>query len=57
MPLPVYRPLVAVRQAIESSHAINEDERAWLRNRCTQLLSAYDQLSFPLPAGMIHGDA
>jgi hypothetical protein len=55
--LPVYRPLVSVRQAIESSQAIDEDDRAWLRNRCEQLLDAYDQLSFPLPAEMIHGDA
>ena len=54
---PVYRPLVPVRQAIESSHVIDEDERAWLRNRCEELLASYDQLSFPLPAGLIHGDA
>jgi hypothetical protein len=46
MRMPLYRPLAAVRQAIESSHAISEDERVWLRNRCTQLLNAYDQLSF-----------
>ena len=26
-------------------------------NRCDELLAAYDRLSFPLPAGMIHGDA
>jgi aminoglycoside phosphotransferase (APT) family kinase protein len=56
-PLPVYRPLVSVRQAIESSHVIDEDERAWLRNRCVELLAVYDRLTFPLPAGMIHGDA
>jgi hypothetical protein len=57
VPLPIYRPLAPVHEAIESSLAINEDERAWLRNRCTQLLRAYDQLSFGLPAGLIHGDA
>jgi aminoglycoside phosphotransferase len=57
VPLPAYRPLVSLRQAIESSHAIDEDERAWLNNRCDQLLDAYDRLSFCLPAGMIHGDA
>ncbi len=57
MPLPGYRPLVTVRRAIESSRAINGNERAWLRNRCTQLVNAYDQLSFPLQAGLIHGDA
>jgi len=57
VPLPVYQPLVSVRPAIETSHAVGEDERAWLRDRCSRLLEAYDRLSFPLPAGMIHGDA
>jgi aminoglycoside phosphotransferase (APT) family kinase protein len=57
LPLPAYRPLVSIRQAIESSRAIDESERAWLQNRCEQLLDAYGCLSFPLPAGMIHGDA
>jgi aminoglycoside phosphotransferase (APT) family kinase protein len=57
VPLPIYRPLVCVRQAIESSHVIDEDQHAWLRNRCEELLAAYDRLRFPLPAGMIHGDA
>lgn len=55
--LPAYRPLVSVRRAIESSHAIDEDERAWLRDRCAQLLDAYDQLQFALSPGLIHGDA
>jgi hypothetical protein len=55
--LPAYRPLVSVRRVIESSRAIGEDERAWLTDRCEQLLDAYGQLSFQLPAGMIHGDA
>jgi aminoglycoside phosphotransferase (APT) family kinase protein len=57
VPLPGYRPLVSVRQAIESSHMIDEDERTWLTNRCDELLATYGRLSFPLPAGMIHGDA
>jgi aminoglycoside phosphotransferase len=57
VPLPAYRPLVSVRRAIESSRVISQDERAWLRNRSAQLLDAYDQLEFRLPAGMIHGDA
>jgi len=57
IPLPAYRPLASVRCAIETSRAISEDDRAWLRARCAQLLDAYHRLSFPLPAGMIHGDA
>jgi len=55
--LPAYQPLVSVRRAIDSSRAIDEEERAWLRDHCARLLDAYDRLSFPLPAGMIHGDA
>jgi hypothetical protein len=57
VPLPAYRPLTSVRQAIETSRAIGGDDRAWLAGRCTRLLDAYGQLRFPLPAGMIHGDA
>ena len=57
VPLPAYQPLASVRRAIEASRAISEDDRVWLRDRCGQLLDAYGQLSFPLPAGMIHGDA
>ena len=55
--LPGYRPLVSVGRAIESSRAIDEDERIWLKEYCDQLLAAYGQLRFPLPPGMIHGDA
>jgi aminoglycoside phosphotransferase len=55
--LPAYRPLVSARRAIASSRAIDEEERAWLGERCEQLLDAYGQLIFQLPAGMIHGDA
>jgi len=57
VPLPAYQPLVSVRTAIEASQAIGEDDRSWLRARCAQLVAAYGQLSFGLPAGMIHGDA
>jgi aminoglycoside phosphotransferase (APT) family kinase protein len=55
--LPAYQPLVSARRAIESSHAVDDEDRSWLRDRCQQLLDAYGQLSFQLPAGMIHGDA
>jgi hypothetical protein len=57
VPLPVHQPLASVRLAIESSRAIGDDERAWLRDRCSRLLDAYNRLSFKLPPGMIHGDA
>lgn len=55
--LPAYRPLVSVRQAIETSHAISDEERAWLTTTSERLLREYDQLDFELPPGMIHGDA
>lgn len=55
--LPAYRPLTSVRQAIETSQAIGNQDREWLTGYCVRLLEAYDQLRFPLPAGMIHGDA
>ena len=55
--LPAYRPLVSVRRAIEVSQAIGDDDRAWLAHRCAQMLRAYDELRFPLPAGVIHADA
>ena len=57
VPLPAYQPLVSVRRAIDASRAVGEDERAWLTDRCEQLVRAYGQLTFQLPAGMIHGDA
>jgi len=56
-PLPAYRPLSSVRQAIEASQVISDEERAWLTSTCQQLLRAYDQLDFVLTPGMIHGDA
>jgi hypothetical protein len=55
--LPAYQPLVSARRAIASSHAIDEEERGWLGERCDRLVIAYRQLRFQLPAGMIHGDA
>jgi aminoglycoside phosphotransferase (APT) family kinase protein len=55
--LPAYQPLISARRAIGSSRAIDEEERAWLTERCEQLLDAYGQLSFQLPDGIIHGDA
>ena len=55
--LPDHQPLRSVRQAIQSSQAISEDERTWLSDHCLQLQNAYRSLEFALPAGMIHGDA
>jgi hypothetical protein len=56
-PLPAYRPLGSVRRAIQASQAISDHERTWLTGHCQHLLHSYDQLTFDLPTGMIHGDA
>jgi aminoglycoside phosphotransferase (APT) family kinase protein len=55
--LPAYRPLTSVLQAASASLAIDAGQRAWLADRGRQLLAAYDDLCFQLPAGMIHADA
>ena len=56
--MPGYQPLASVRWAIDVSQAINDEERAWLEGRWDQLVAAaYRQLTFPLAAGIIHGDA
>jgi hypothetical protein len=57
VPLRARQPLVSVRRAIDASRAISEGERTWLQERCQHLLAAYAKLSFPLPEGLIHGDA
>jgi hypothetical protein len=57
VPLPAYQPLASMKQRLESSRAIGENDRAWLLDRCAELAACYQRLSFPLPAGMIHGDA
>jgi hypothetical protein len=48
--LPAYRPLVSVRRAVATSYVIDEEERAWLEERCERLLDAYELLGFRLPA-------
>ena len=55
--LPVYRPLISMQRGIEFSRALSQDDRAWLRDRCTHLVRTYSQLTFLLPTGLIHGDA
>jgi len=57
VPLSAYRPLGSVREAIRTSQALTGEERAWLARYREDLLCSYDQLSFGLPPGMIHGDA
>jgi hypothetical protein len=33
MTLPAYQPLVSLRRAIESGHALDEGDRDWLKHR------------------------
>jgi aminoglycoside phosphotransferase (APT) family kinase protein len=42
---------------INTVAGISDDDRTFLRYRAKHLAAAYDQLTFDLPAGVIHGDA
>jgi hypothetical protein len=55
--LPAYQPLTSVGRAIQTSQAIDDDDRSWLSGHQDRLLAAYARLDFELPAGLIHGDA
>ncbi|GLW13141.1 aminoglycoside phosphotransferase [Microtetraspora sp. NBRC 13810] len=56
--LPVYDPFGSVRRAIEASRVLSAADRGWLFDRCSALAETYyEQLTFALPYGLIHGDA
>ncbi|MEV8034845.1 aminoglycoside phosphotransferase family protein [Streptomyces sp. NPDC086182] len=57
MQLPEYQPLTSLQSTLTNSPSLRTDEREWLRGRCDELLDRYDQLTFPLGPGLIHGDA
>ena len=55
--LPPYRPLEDLAAALAQGSAIAGEDRAWLLQRRSELISAYQQLNTSLGTGMIHGDA
>jgi hypothetical protein len=54
--LPVLRPFARVDMRIDGAD-LAEQDRAFLRDRLTELREAYARLEFELPMGLIHGDA
>jgi len=51
-------PFTSVVSAIEEqAHALADEDRAWLKERITSLRGEWSALDFPLPTGLIHGDA
>jgi Ser/Thr protein kinase RdoA (MazF antagonist) len=55
--LPELAPFANARQRIEASSGLNPDDRAFLTDMLARLHTAYDELDFTLPPGVIHGDA
>lgn len=51
-------PFASVASAMdEAPEAMPETSRSWLSDRITWLRGQWDAMNFPLPAGLIHGDA
>lgn len=45
------------RQRIEQVQGLSDADRAFMRERCEELATAYDHLTYELPPGVVHGDA
>jgi hypothetical protein len=51
-------PFTSVVSAIEEQpHAMADEDRDWLKEQITSLRGQWNALGFPLPPGLIHGDA
>nr|WP_042188996.1 aminoglycoside phosphotransferase family protein [Kibdelosporangium sp. MJ126-NF4]CEL18590.1 hypothetical protein [Kibdelosporangium sp. MJ126-NF4]CTQ98075.1 hypothetical protein [Kibdelosporangium sp. MJ126-NF4] len=50
-------PFVRLRERIEMSMTVTEDDRAWMRQRTAELEAAYAELPPGLPRSVVHGDA
>ncbi|MFD9891596.1 phosphotransferase [Amycolatopsis sp. NPDC059027] len=55
--LAAWAPLAAVRARVSDAEEIAEDDRSFLLDRCAELDDALASLDFPLPCGLVHGDA
>ncbi|MQA05010.1 MAG: phosphotransferase [Streptosporangiales bacterium] len=55
--LPELDPFIRGAQHIESAPAVTDGDRAFLREWLSSLRERYDQASFELPTGVVHGDA
>jgi Ser/Thr protein kinase RdoA (MazF antagonist) len=55
--IPPLSPFAKADNRIKASRRITPDDRSFLIDRLGQLQESYSSLSFPLPQGLIHGDA
>jgi aminoglycoside phosphotransferase (APT) family kinase protein len=55
--LPGWNPITDLRSRITDMHGWNQDDVDFLSRRCDAVESALVALEYPLPAGVIHGDA
>jgi aminoglycoside phosphotransferase (APT) family kinase protein len=55
--LPTVHPIDKMRDRLRRTQALTPTDRDFLVDRCATLMSAYGELNFVLPAGVIHGDA
>ncbi|MGV9676453.1 phosphotransferase family protein [Nocardia sp. NPDC003482] len=61
-PLPEYRPLHRLREALDLEDAreqpeLSADDRQWIRKRAAELVDTYQVTRFPLGHGVVHADA
>lgn len=52
-----WAPFAAVRARVSDAEEISAADRAFLLDRCAELEAALAGLEFPLPRGLVHGDA
>jgi aminoglycoside phosphotransferase (APT) family kinase protein len=52
-----WAPFAAVRARVSDAEEISAGDRAFLLDRCAELEAALSELEFPLPRGLVHGDA
>lgn len=52
-----WAPFAAVRARVSDAEEISDSDREFLLDRCAELEAALAELVFPLPRGLVHGDA
>jgi hypothetical protein len=52
-----WAPLDAVRARVADAEELDGRDRLFLLQRCAEVQGALDELDFPLPRGLVHGDA
>ena len=55
--VPAWGPIADVRARIADAEELDDGDRRFLLHRCALVEAALDGLEFPLPSGLIHGDA